>query len=91
MYVGSVHKRIYEHWKTPLGTEHDDMAEVSFYLYPKGNIDKPVLVKASHEDKLNTLAIQAIYDSEPFLEFPKNLKEPSLHIKVNFKYKPANE
>ena len=51
LYVGVVHKSIYGNWKTPLG-EHDDDVEVSFYLYPKGNIDKPVLVKKSKNEKL---------------------------------------
>jgi len=91
LYVGIIQKMVFAHWKSPLGAEYNDIVEVSFYLYPKGNIDKPAFIKRSGEEQLNTLAVRAIYDSEPFPKFPPDLKASNLHIKIKFKYRPAND
>ncbi|MFQ5672425.1 MAG: TonB C-terminal domain-containing protein [Nitrospinales bacterium] len=91
LYVGIIQKMVFAHWKSPLGAEYNDVVEVSFYLYPKGNIDKPTLIKKSPEEQLNTLAVRAVYDSEPFPRFPADLKASNLHVKIKFKYKPADE
>lgn len=91
VYIGKIRTRILTHWKSPLGANHKDKVFVSFYLFPGGNIDKPFLEKSSGKEQLDTLAIRAIFDSEPFPKFPDELKEPNLHIKIHFTYTPVDE
>ena len=83
-YVGLVHVKILENWKDPLGGE--GQAQVSFRIFPEGNIDRPALKKSSGVAKLDTLALRAVKLSEPFPPFPKELKRPNLPITVNFDY-----
>ena len=72
-------------WKNPLGAEHKQVL-VSFYLYPSGKVDKPYVEKSSGNSQLDTLALRAIADSEPFPKFPSELKQANLHISIHFKY-----
>ncbi|MGP0565970.1 MULTISPECIES: energy transducer TonB [unclassified Nitrospina] len=84
-YVGRVHQQIYRNWRNPLGAGHNEV-KVSFYIYRAGNIDQPELVASSGDSQLDKLALMAIKDSAPFPKFPSALKEPNLHITINFKY-----
>ena len=83
-YVGLVHIRILENWQDPLGGE--GQAQVSFYIFPEGNISRPALIKSSGSAKLDTLALLAVKKSEPFPPFSKGLRRPNLPITVNFDY-----
>ena len=85
-YVGLVHVKILENWKDPLGGGAGHQAQVSFYIFPEGNIGKPALIKSTGIAKLDTLALRAIKLSEPFPPFPKELRRPNLSITVNFDY-----
>ena len=86
LYVGLVHVKILGNWKDPLGGEAGHQAQISFYIFPQGNIGKPALIKSSGIAKLDTLALRAIKLSEPFPPFPKELRRPNLSITVNFDY-----
>ncbi|MBI4389976.1 MAG: TonB C-terminal domain-containing protein [Nitrospinae bacterium] len=85
LYVGTIREKVLSNWKSPLGAEHNEVV-VSFFIFPQGNIGKPFADNSSGEDQLDTLAIRAILDSEPFPKFPAELKEPNLHITIRFKY-----
>lgn len=84
-FVGLVHQRIFSHWRNPLGAGHS-LAQVSFYIFRDGNISQPRLARSSGDEQLDRLALLAIKDSEPFPAIPSELKEPNLHITINFKY-----
>ncbi len=87
MYVALIQRKVDEKWKTPLGSE-DRSVQVSFYIYVKGNIDKPRLIKSSGNRHLDSLAIQAILDAEPLPPFPEGLDMANMHLTLNFTYKP---
>jgi TonB family protein len=86
LYVKSVEAKIMSKWKNPLATE-DKEVQVSFYIYRAGTIDPPRVTKQSGNGKLDSLAVQAILDAEPFSEFPKELALTNMHLTINFKYK----
>lgn len=87
LYAGAIEEKIYSNWKSPLGSKSNEV-HVSFFLFPKGNIGKPFVEKSSGNEQLDALAIRAILDSEPFPGFPPDLKEPSLHFTIHFRYIP---
>nr|NIP99380.1 TonB C-terminal domain-containing protein [Nitrospinaceae bacterium]NIR53545.1 TonB C-terminal domain-containing protein [Nitrospinaceae bacterium]NIS83946.1 TonB C-terminal domain-containing protein [Nitrospinaceae bacterium]NIT80755.1 TonB C-terminal domain-containing protein [Nitrospinaceae bacterium]NIU43061.1 TonB C-terminal domain-containing protein [Nitrospinaceae bacterium] len=68
--------------------KHNKEVVVSFTIFPLGKIDKPALKKTSGVEHLDTLALRAILESEPFPKFPKELKVPNLSISIHFKYVP---
>jgi len=84
-FVGLIHQRVFSHWRNPLGAGHS-LAQVSFYIFRDGNISQPSLARSSGDEQLDRLAVLAIKDSEPFPAIPPELKEPNLHITINFKY-----
>jgi TonB family protein len=84
-YAGFIQDKIYSNWEVPLGVAIRKKIVVSFMLFKMGTIDKPRLVQSSGEEKLDALAIKAIFDSEPFPPFPKEMKEPNIVITINFK------
>ena len=88
LYIGAVRNKVYKNWKEPLAERFNKLAVVTFTLFPKGNIDKPYLRKSAGIEQLDTLAIRAVLDSEPFPEFPKDLKLSNLTISIEFKYVP---
>ncbi len=91
LYVGMIQEKIYKNWREPLAEEHNQETVVSFYVFPRGNIDKPFIKKSSGMDALDTLAVRAVLDSVPFPEFPKKLKISNLHVNIYFKYVPKDE
>ena len=91
LYVGLIQEKIYKNWREPLAEEHNRETVVSFYIFPRGNIDKPFIKKSSGVEGLDTLAVRAILDSVPFPEFPKKLKISNLHVNIYFKYVPKDE
>ncbi len=84
-YVAAIQEIVYSNWKSPVGAEHN-MVKASFVVFPEGKIDRPSLVQSSGNGVLDNLALRAISASEPFPPFPKELKEPNLHIVVHFRY-----
>ncbi len=84
-YAGFIQDKIYSHWEVPLGVAIRKKIVVSFMLFRMGTIDKPRLVQSSGDEKLDALAIKAIFDSEPFPPFPKEMREPNIVITINFK------
>ncbi len=84
-YAGFIQDKIYSHWEVPLGVAIRKKIVVSFMLFRMGTIDKPRLVQSSGDKKLDALAIKAIFDSEPFPPFPKEMREPNIVITINFK------
>ena len=91
-YVGAIKRRVFGKWKNPLGAKNDEaMALVTFRIFKKGNIDKPFIKKSTGNEKLDSLAVRAILDAEPFPALPGELKIPNLHISVQFKYIPEND
>jgi len=91
LYVGMIQEKIYKNWKEPLAEEHNQETIVSFYIFPRGNIDKPFIKKSSGVVALDTLAVRAVLDSAPFPELPKKLKLSNLHVNIYFKYVPKDE
>jgi len=91
LYVGMIQERIYKNWREPLAEEHNQETVVSFFIFPRGNVDKPFIKKSSGVAALDTLAVRAVLDSVPFPEFPKELKMSNLHINIYFKYVPKDE
>ncbi len=87
-YVGMIREKVYKNWQTPLGQNPDKDAVFSFYIYSKGNIDRPKLQKSSRVELLDNLALRAILKSEPFPPFPKELNSSNLNISIQFKYTP---
>ena len=90
LYVGMIQDKIYKNWKEPLAEEHNQEAVISFYIFPRGNIDKPIIKKSSGVQALDTLAVRAVLDSVPFPEFPEQLKMSNLHVNIYFKYVPKD-
>lgn len=88
LYIGAIREKVYRKWHEPLAEKHNKEVLVSFYLFPKGKIDKPILKRSSGVEQLDSLAIRAILDSEPFPSFPQELKFSNLNITINFKYVP---
>jgi TonB family protein len=88
LYLGLVKSRIDEHWKDPLGGG-TGMVQVSFTIFPKGNIAMPKIVKSSGESKLDNLAIRAIKNAVPLPPFPIDFKEPNLPLTFEFNYEPS--
>lgn len=88
LYISLIREKVYKKWYEPLAEKHNKETLISFFLFAKGNIDKPVLKKSSGVEQLDTLAIRAILDSEPFPEFPKELKLSNLNVTIKFKYVP---
>ena len=86
LYKGLIIKKVYGNWHDPLGQDVDNKVVVSFYIYPKGNIDRPNLKKSSKVELLDNLALRAILKSEPFPPFPKEIKSSNLNISITFKY-----
>ncbi len=86
LYVRAVEEKIMSKWKNPLASE-EKQVQVSFYIYRVGKIDAPRLIKKSGIGKLDSLAVQAILDAEPFPEFPKELALTNMHLTINFTYK----
>lgn len=84
-YVATIQEIVYSNWKSPVGAEHNQV-RASFVVFPAGRIDRPSLVQSSGNEVLDNLALRAISASEPFPPFPKELKEPNLHIVVHFRY-----
>ncbi len=84
-YVATIQEIVYSNWKSPVGAEHNQV-RASFVVFPAGKIDRPSLVQSSGNEVLDNLALRAISASEPFPPFPKELKEPNLHIVVHFRY-----
>ena len=88
-YVGEVYIRVFKNWKDPLGGGTGKV-EVSFTIFPKGNITTPKIVKSSGVSKLDSLAIRAIKNAVPLPPFPKEIKEPNLPFTLEFTYVPKN-
>jgi TonB family protein len=88
LYIGAIREKVYRKWYEPLAEKHNKEVLVSFFLFPRGNIDKPILKRSSGVEQLDSLAIRAILDSEPFPTFPQELKFSNLNITINFKYVP---
>lgn len=86
-YVGDVYVKIYEHWKDPLGGGNG-IVQVSFSIFPKGNITMPKILKSSGDPKLDNLAIRAIKNAVPLPPFPKEIREPNLPLILKFDYVP---
>jgi protein TonB len=86
-YVGEVYVNIYKHWKDPLGGGNGRV-QVSFSIFPKGNIAMPKILKSSGDPKLDNLAIRAIKNAVPFPPFPREIKEPNLPLILKFDYVP---
>jgi TolA protein len=86
-YVGEVYVKIYKHWKDPLGGGNGRV-QVSFSIFPKGNIAMPKILKSSGDPKLDNLAIRAIKNAVPLPPFPKEIKEPNLPLILKFDYVP---
>ncbi len=84
-YVAEVERLVMANWKSPVGAEHNQV-RASFVIYPAGKIELPKLVQSSGNEVLDNLALRAISASEPFPPFPRELKEPNLHIVVHFRY-----
>jgi len=87
-YIGMIHEKVYGNWREPLAQKHDKEVVFSFYIYPKGNIDRPELKKGSKVELLDNLALRAILASEPFPPFPKEIDSSNLNISIHFKYIP---
>jgi len=87
-YVGEVYVKIYKNWKDPLGGGNGRV-QVSFSIFPKGNIAMPKILKSSGDPKLDNLAIRAIKNAVPLPPFPKEIKEPNLPLILKFDYVPS--
>ncbi len=91
LYIGKIHEKVYKNWREPLGEKYNKEVIVSFYIYGKGNIDKPSLKQSSGVEMLDSLAVRAIMESEPFPPFPEDLKYSNLNISIHFKYVPEKK
>ena len=89
-YVGKVYKRVYSNWKTPFGVKIKDVV-VSFSIFPKGNINNPVILESTGDKTLDAIAVSAILSSVPFPILPAELLRPNLKISIVFKYVPENK
>lgn len=88
LYKGMILARVFGNWREPLGGKYNNEVIYSFNIYPKGNIDRLDLKKSSRVELLDSLALRAIRESEPFPEFPKSLDFQNLNINIHFKYIP---
>ena len=87
IYVGKIFQRVYSKWKTPLGSKAKNVV-VAFTIFPKGNIDKPVIRESAGDENLDSIAVRAIFDSVPFPPLPQELHRPNLRVNIIFKYVP---
>jgi TonB family protein len=87
-YLGLVKIKIDEQWKDPLGGGTGSV-QVSFTIYPKGNIAMPKIVKSSGVGKLDNLAIRAVKNAVPLPPFPKEFQEPNLPLTFEFTYETS--
>ena len=90
LYVGEVYKRVYSKWKTPFGSKFEDVA-VSFTIFSKGNINKPVIRKSAGDKNLDSIAVRAIIAAVPFPALPEELHRPNLKVNIIFKYVPEKK
>ena len=88
-YFGEVVTKIYKNWKDPVGGG-DGKVEVSFSVFPRGNIAMPKIVKSSGDPRLDNLAIRAVKNAVPLPPFPQEIKEPNLPFILGFDYVPKN-
>jgi len=88
LYKGMIIQKVMENWHAPLGQDYNKMVVISFNIYSQGNIDRPDLKESSHVELLDSLAMRAIRESEPFPKFPESLKSSNLNISIHFKYIP---
>ena len=88
-YFGEVVTKIYKNWKDPVGGG-DGKVEVSFSVFPRGNIAMPKIVKSSGDPRLDNLAIRAVKNAVPLPPFPKEIKEPNIPLILGFDYVPKN-
>lgn len=86
LYKGMIIKKVMENWHAPLGQDHNKKVLISFNIFPQGNIDRPDLIESSRVELLDSLALRAIRESEPFPKFPESLKSSNLYISIHFKY-----
>ena len=91
LYAGLIQEKIYKNWRDPLAEQHSKEAIISFRIFPKGNIDKPIIKQSSGVEVLDTLAVRAVQDSVPFPKFPKELKKSNLLLSIYFKYVPKDQ
>ena len=87
-HVGEVYLKVFKNWKDPLGGG-TGMVQVSFTIFPKGNISTPEIVKSSGDSKLDNLAILAVKNAEPLPPFPKEIREPNLPFILEFTYETS--
>jgi len=87
-YVGDVYVKIMRNWKDPLGGGNGQV-QVSFSIFPMGNIATPKILKSSGDPKLDILAVRAIKNAVPLPPFPKEIKEPNLPLILKFDYVPS--
>ena len=87
-YVGDIYAKVYAHWKDPLGGGNG-MVQISFSVFPRGNIAMPKILKSSGDRKLDNLAVRAIKNAVPLPPFPKEIKEPNLPLIFEFTYVPS--
>ncbi len=88
-YIGLVRQKVYKKWYEPLGRKYNNKEVVVLLtIYSRGNIDRPVIDNSSGVDILDTLAVRAVMEAEPFPPFPEELKYPNLNITIHFKYVP---
>jgi TonB family protein len=87
-YVGEVYVKIMRNWKDPLGGGNGQV-QVSFSIFPMGNIATPKILKSSGDPKLDILAVRAIKNAVPLPPFPKEIKEPNLPLILKFDYVPS--
>ncbi len=90
LYLGKAQIQINEQWKDPLGGGIGKV-QVSFTIFPKGNISTPKIVKSSGDSKLDTLAIRAVKNAAPLPPFPKEIKEPNLPFIFEFTYETSKK
>jgi TonB family protein len=84
-YIGSVRDKVKSNWVKPPGP-HENLVIASFNVFEDGKIDKPVIEKSAGIEVLDSLALQAINSSVPFLKIPPEINKPSIHIEIKFQY-----
>jgi len=87
-YVGEINAKVKENWKDPVGGG-TGLVQVSFSVFPTGNIATPKIRKSSGDRKLDDLALRAIKNATPFPPFPKDIKKTHLTLIIIFSYGPA--
>ncbi len=92
-YVLMVKEKVDENLRESLAEKYNQVQVVviSFRIFSRGNIDKPVVSKSSGVEALDTRAVRAVLDSEPFSEFPPELKMPNLPMEMHFRYVPKDK